>query len=170
MRSDPTAAEWGLFQVSYAFLVQELAAAVFYLRRRREPKIQFGQVFKKSPDQLLGALELELGQIDRESYREIPELRESVCPEIKKLKEWRDPRIHARVDLEHGISLYDWKTRRRLEMTAPECREKSDLALSLALRIRGLVHFLLTDLEADETLVSELAILLDSPDAQSTTV
>lgn len=169
MQPDPTAAAWGLFQVRFAFLIQELATAVYYLRRRREPKIQFGQIFKKTPDQLLTALEDELDQIADEGHAEIPELREAVCPEIRKIKGWRDPRIHARVDLENGITLYDWKTRKQLRMTAPECCEMSDLAFSVALKSGGLVRSLLNDLKADETLVSELTILLDPPDATQLT-
>jgi len=149
--------------VRFAYLVQELAAAVYYLRRRREPKVQFGQIFKKTADQLLTALEDELGQIADAKSSEIPELREAVCPEIRRIKDWRDPRIHARVELENGIALYDWRTRKQLSMTHRECTEMCDLACSMALRVGGLVGSLLKDLKADETLVSELAILLDAP-------
>ena len=139
LRSDPISSAWGLFQVRYAFLVQELATAVFYLRRRREPKIQFTQIFKK-------------------------EIR-ALCPEIRSLKNWRDPRIHARVEFsEHGIALYDWKTRKQLEMNAPDCNSKCDLAVSLALRLAGIVRSLLHDLKADENLVSAIKFLPDPPD------
>ena len=109
MREDPTAAAWGLFQVRFAFLVQELASAVYLLRRRRDPKTQFAQIFQKTPGQSVKALALELNQIAGEEYTEVPELRDAVCSEIKKLKDWRDRRIHARVELENGIALYDWK-------------------------------------------------------------
>jgi hypothetical protein len=165
LQPDPTSAAWGLFQVRFAFLVQELATAVFYLRRRREPKIQFGQIFRKSTEQLLAALACELNHVTAEgdTAAEIAELR-ALCPEIEKLKGWRDPRIHARVDFEQGITLYDWRTRRQLEMTAPECDKKSDVAVSVAVRLAGGVRSLLNYLKADETLVSELEILLDPPD------
>lgn len=165
LQRDPTSAAWGLFQVRFAFLVQELATAVFYLRRRREPRIQFGQIFRKSPDQLLAALAYELNHVTGEGHTapEIEEIR-ALGPEIEELKGWRDPRIHARVDFEQGIALYDWRTRKQLEMTALECDKRSDLAVSVAVRLAGGVRSLLNYLKADESLVSEIGILLDPPD------
>ena len=165
LQGDPTTAAWGLFQVRFAFLVQELATAVFYLRRRREPKIQFGQIFKKSPDQLLAALAAELHYITNEGHT-APEIEEIgvLRHEIAKLKDWRDPRIHARVDFGQGIALYDWRTRKQLEMTAAECDKRSDLAIGVAVRLAGGVRSLLNYLQADESLVSEMKILLDPPD------
>lgn len=165
MHRDPIAAAWGLFQVRFAFLVQELATAVFYLRRRREPKLQFGQIFKKSLEQLLAALTCELKYITDEGHTpvEIDEIG-ALRPEIERLKDWRDPRVHARVSFEQGIALYDWRTRKQLEMSAPECDKRSDLAVTLAVRLDGGVRSLLNYLKADESLVSEVKILLDPPD------
>jgi hypothetical protein len=136
-----------------------------YLRRRRQPRIQFGQIFKKSAEQLLAALAYELNHIKAEGHTaaEIEDLR-ALCLEIEKLKGWRDPRIHARVDFEKGHAMLDWRTRKELEMTALECTRKSDLAASVAVRPAGGVRSLLHHLKADETLVSEIRILLDPPD------
>jgi hypothetical protein len=145
--------------------VQELATAISYLRRRREPKLQFGQVFKKSLVQLLEAFESELSKVEEEGHNtiEVADLREAI-PAINGLKDWRDPRIHARVSVENGIALFDWKTRKQLAMTAVECERKCNEAVSLAIRISGATRSLLSYLKADEALVSEIQILLDSPD------
>jgi hypothetical protein len=165
LQYDPISAAWGLFQVRFAFLVQELATSVFYLRRRREPRVQFGQIFKKSVNELIVALTDELNRITAEGYvsSEIKEV-EALCPEIKKLTGWRDARIHARVSFENGIALYDWRTRKQLGMTTRECDRRSDLAISIAATLAGGVRSLLNYLKADESLVSEIRILLDPPD------
>lgn len=166
LNHDNTAAAWGLFQVRFAFLVQELASAVFYLRRRREPTLQFAQVFKKSLDQLIDALSDEFDFIVAQGHAliEIDETRAITIPQIRALKDWRDPRIHARVTFEGGIALYNWRTGKQLDMTAHECDKKCDLAISLAVQVAGSVRSMLTHLKADETLVSEIRTLLDSPD------
>jgi hypothetical protein len=142
MQPDQTAAAYGLFQVAYGYLTQQLAGAVFYLRRRNEPKLQFPQVFKKTPEQLLDALRSELARIEENVQREgrhaepeIDELRQ-VCLEVELLKNWRDARVHSRVQIDDtGIAIFDWRTRRQLTMSEQECTERRECALSLALRL-----------------------------------
>ena len=46
MKLDDNAAAFGLFQLAFANLTQQLAMAVFYLRRINEPDLRFEQVFK----------------------------------------------------------------------------------------------------------------------------
>jgi hypothetical protein len=164
--------------VRFAYLVQQLAVAVFNLRRRREPNLKFDDIFKKGLDQLLEGLEYELTQIPpEEGLPQIPEKELSGIPkaarermevqvlrslavQIKNLTAWRNPRIHARVDFEHGIALYDWRTKNPLEMTASDCDQKSERAFQLAQKLDDSTGSLLRELKANETPPSEIQVLL----------
>jgi hypothetical protein len=86
--------------------------------------------------------------------------------EIESLQGWRNPRVHACVSFDDGISLYDWRTLKKLGMSDVECKEQAVEAISLAMRFGDSTESVLHGLLADEKLLREIEILLDSDDAE----
>lgn len=173
MHPDETSAAYGLFTITYAYLGQQLAGAVFYLRRRNEPKLQFPQVMKRSAEQLIDALLAELGEIEttafgREVEREIDALRR-ICSEFRAVKDWRDQRIHARVQIDDsGIALFDWRTRKQLPMTAEECYEFRKRAIALAVGLDMHVGRMLDEAEIRAKIDELISTALEqTPDEQT---
>src|ERR1700693_331807 len=99
MNLDQNAAAFGVFHLTFANLTQHLAAALFYIRQLREPDLKFEDVFKLKFSRLLKEFEKELKQLDGGSHdMELQALR-PVCERIKALGDWRNARIHPRVQI-----------------------------------------------------------------------
>ncbi|HVT30987.1 MAG TPA: hypothetical protein VHE81_23480, partial [Lacipirellulaceae bacterium] len=59
-----TAAAYGFFQIVFSDVVDHLAAATFLLRKLREPKLDFKEVFRQNVSRTLLQFETELTQFD----------------------------------------------------------------------------------------------------------
>jgi hypothetical protein len=163
MTLDDTAAAYGLFQVVFADVVDHLAGATFLLRERKEPGLTFEKVFRQELAQILKQFRCELLR-----FAEEPSLSDSLialrqlCNIISELSVWRNDRIHAHVRLtEHGYALYNWRTRRRLEITREQIQLKINLAMKVMAEIKTYVSGILRSLTS-ETSDEEFAKLFDT--------
>ena len=76
-----------------------------------------------------------------------------LCNIISELSVWRNDRIHAHVRLtEHGYALYNWRTRRRLEITREQIGQKINLAMKVNVEINTYMDDLRRSLAFDEEL------------------
>jgi hypothetical protein len=150
MNLDENAAAFGLFHLMFANLTQQLAAALFYIRRLKEPDLKFEDVFKLKFSRLLKEFEKELKQLDGGSHdMELQALR-PVCERIKDLGDWRNARAHPRVQIdEHGITIYDWRTRKQLIMDRDETLLKIERTHWLTIALEQNAGILLRHLKSD---------------------
>jgi hypothetical protein len=169
MTLNDTAAAYGLFQVVFADVVDHLAVATFRLRELRESGLVFESVFKQEFKKLLKQFRQELKQFDGRSpvADSLHGVREA-CKIISALAVWRNDRIHARVHMsEHGYALYDWRTRRRLEIRREQIEQNINLAIKAIVELEAhvphLVHLLKWD-EEFEKLFSTLPELSEPPE------
>ena len=127
MKLDENAAAFGLFQLAFANLTQQLAMAVFYLRRLNEPDLKFEKVFKMEISRLHDSLLEQLLQFDSQQCldMDLQHLRHR-CRQIAVLATWRNDRAHPRVRFDnHGISIFNWRTGQRLPSTPKSAFSKS---------------------------------------------
>lgn len=106
MTLDENAAAYGLFQLTFANLVERFAVK---------------------------DLKKELKEFERQSLHDVVvrEIR-NACAKAATLAAWRNPRIHARVQIsDNGIRIYDQKTRKPLAVNRDECIKKIEQALSI---------------------------------------
>src|SRR4051812_25489948 len=118
MNVDENAAAYGSFVVHFTWLTDRLAAAVFYLQVRTNPSLCFRKViidgfgpnhqkFKNELQKFPDSLHKQMGL--------------QVCTEMRELADWRNERIHARIDFDPAaktLALYSWRTRLRLPMNS----------------------------------------------------
>src|SRR5690348_3624138 len=122
MKYDQTAMSYGLFQVVFAHMTYELARALFELRKRSDKQFTWKQIpwpFKEQVKQFkkeLDALEQECEQKDSlAEVRRLLKIAERLAP-------WRNDRVHAIAgQVDHKLVLFDWKTGKRLSISADEC-------------------------------------------------
>ena len=75
----------------------------------------------------------------------------AACEIFSAIAIWRNDRVHARVRLtEDGYVLYDWRTRRRLELTVEEVQKNVDMAARAMVNLDVHVSHLLHELEWEE--------------------
>lgn len=152
MTFNDTAAAYGLFQVVFADVVDHLAVATFRLRETREPDLRFEKVFRQEAKNILGQLRDELKQFDERSpvsdnVREVGD----ACDIISNLAVWRNDRIHARVRMtDSGFALYNWRTRRRLEISHDQIVQNIELAVKAIVTLEAHVQHLVGQMEFDE--------------------
>ncbi len=104
MKLDENAAAFGLFQLSFANLVQRFAVAVFFIQRINQPNLKFEDVFRRKFSRLREELKKELKQFDGRLHdMELQELRR-VCAKAGDLAAWRNQRAHARVQIDENAS------------------------------------------------------------------
>lgn len=169
MNLNDTAAAYGLFQVVFADVVDHLAVATFRLRERKESGLDFERVFNQGFKKLMEQFRQELRQFDgRASVADSLHAVREACRIISELAVWRNDRIHARVHKsEHGYALYDWRTRRRLEISTERIQRNIDLAIKAIVELEAhvphLVHLLKWD-EEFERLFSNLPELSEPPE------
>ena len=154
MNLDEAAAAFGLFHLAFASLTQQLAAAVFYIRRIREPNLQFEDVFNRKFSKLREDLKDELSQSDgRSSTDRERQCLERLCAEMGDLATWRNARGHPRVQIDdNGITIYDWRTRKELNINRDKCVKKINEALYLTAMLDQSVGGLLRELDEDRTI------------------
>src|ERR1700744_5809255 len=119
MNLDDAAAAYGLFQVVFADIADHVAVATFRLRELKEPELTFETVFRQEFSKMFKQFRKELRQFEGRSAVDVY-LRDGreACEIISKLADWRNDRIHARVRMtDTGYPLYDWRTRKRLEIS-----------------------------------------------------
>jgi hypothetical protein len=96
----------------------------------------------------------------------LSEIRET-CTIISKLAKSRNDRIHARVQIsEQGYELYDWRTRRRLDISREQIETNIKLAVEAIVTLEANVQHLIQQLKWDdefEKLFSTLPECSDSP-------
>lgn len=168
---DDTAAAYGLFQVVFADLADDLAIATFRLREQKEPGLVFESVFRQEFKKTLKQFRQELDQFENRAAvaNNLYAVREALKA-IVNLATWRNERIHARVHMtEHGYALYNWQTRRRLEISTETIKQNIELAIKakveLAAHAKDLIRLLNWDDEF-EKLFGALPELLESDDTQ----
>ncbi len=177
MKLDETAAAYGLFQVVFADVADHLAVATFRLREQKEPELTFEAVFRQEFKTTLKQFRKELRYFERRSpvASSLSIIKES-CTVAAKLANWRNERIHARVRMveNEGYALYDWRTRRRLEITKDKIERHIEQAIKAIVDLQAHLPELVTMLEWDaevESLLSTIPELsepveLDAEDEQ----
>jgi hypothetical protein len=151
MNLNDTAAAYGLFQVVFADIADHAAVATFRLRELKEPGLSFETVFRQEFSKTFKQFRQELKQFDERSsvadYRR--DLREA-CEVISKLAVWRNDRIHARVRMaDTGYALYDWRTRKRLEISREGLEENIRLGVKAIVALEANVQHLVRQLNFD---------------------
>jgi len=133
MTLDGNAAAFGLFQLAFANLQQQLATVVFFLRRVEEPNLKFGEVFKLELRRLRRSLKEQLRKLKEHSSMSMEiQLLQKTCSEIGVLAQWRNDRAHPRVRIdEDGIAIFNWKTGKPLSIHRDECVEKIQQAIRI---------------------------------------
>jgi hypothetical protein len=158
MELDENVAAFGLFQLSFANLTQQLAASVFYIRRLKEPDLKFEMVFKCQFSELRKALKRELKRFNGQSLTEmdVQSLRHA-CATVGGLLKWRNARAHPRVQLDdNGITIYDWRTRKQLTINRDECVEKIHEAIKFTVLFEQHTGSLLRQLESKKRVAEML--------------
>lgn len=135
----------------FANLTQQLAATLFYIRRLREPDLKFEDVFKLEFSRLLKEFEKELKRLEDGGLNDMGlQALRPVCESIEALGGWRNARAHPRVQIdEHGITIYDWRTRKQLIMDRDETMLKVDRTHCLTIALEQNAGILLRHLESD---------------------
>jgi hypothetical protein len=154
MNLDEDAAAFGLFHLAFANLAQQLAAAVFYIRRTNQQSLKFEDVFGKLRgfSKLCDALKTELKQFEGRSSTdmEVQHIR-YICSKMGPLNVWRRAHTHPRVRIdESGFTIYDWQTRKRLRIDRDECLRKIQEAVSLGVELDQYVGSLLRQISSEK--------------------
>jgi hypothetical protein len=167
MRLDDIAALYGLFQLVFADVTDHLAVATFRLRERKDPGLTFETVFRQQFKQILKQFQRELDQFDGDSpVADSVDAVRAACETMSTLADWRNDRIHARIRMtEHGYALYDWRTRRRLEITREDIERNIDMAANAIAELEGHVKHLVGVLTWDEEFEKLLGTLPDDAEA-----
>ncbi len=120
MTLDENAAAFGLFQLTFANLHQQLATVVFFLRQIEEPSLEFHEVFGLP----YSSMSMQI-QLLKKNHSE-----------IGALARWRNDRAHPRVRIdENGIRIFNWKTGKALRLDRDECIEKIRQAIRITVDI-----------------------------------
>ncbi len=152
MNLDENAAAFGLFQLTFTNLTQQFAAALFHIRRIKEPDLKFEEIFKLRLSEVREALKKELKQFEGQSSFDM-EVRDllNVCAKTGSLAAWRNVRAHARVQIDaNGITIFDWRTLKQLTINRDECVEKIQEAIGLTVLLDFNVGSLLRNIESDQ--------------------
>jgi hypothetical protein len=125
MKLDDTAAAYGLVQVVFADVTDQLAYAVFTLKQASDNSVSSENISKCNFGPLLSEFKGELRQ-----FSDVPSLDmtltdlRNACRELKALSKWRNQRIHARVRrVAEGVALFNAKTGERPSISYVECEE-----------------------------------------------
>jgi hypothetical protein len=153
MQIDATAGAYGLFQVAFANLTDDLATALFRLRQSKDPNVTFKEIFKLEFKKMLEQFREELKQFD--SKPSLAEDRHWIGEAVAKMTaiaQWRNDRIHARVlQVDDGLALYHWRTLKRLSISYEECEEKIQDVIWIIVTVRTHVGQLVERLEWDKS-------------------
>jgi hypothetical protein len=154
MKLDETTAAFGMFHLAFANLTQQLASAVFLIRRIKEPNLKFQKVFRIEFSNLCKALMAELNQFDgRQAIDMDVKYVRHFCSKARDLSEWRNERVHARVQIDEGvITIYNSRTCKQLSLNCDECLAKIAEAIGFALALDQNVASLLRNLNSDQDL------------------
>ena len=153
MKIDATAAAFGLFQVVFASVTSELALALFALRFRHDPQFTLAKVppqFSRMLKELRKELDnLRVSSHEKDSLAEVGRM----CRIADGLATWRNSRIHARVKwTDKGLVLLNWKTGKRLSITAEECAQKTDAAVRVISNVTTHMSYLVRDFDSRKNL------------------
>ena len=146
---DQVAAEWGLFNANFSWLADRLAAAVFYLQRRKDPNLCFEAIIKRPFGKNLAEFESKLRGFEDLDHPYV-QGGLAACKEMRALAAWRNERIHARVEFDQqnrAIKLFSWKTRQLLPMTPEEIAGRTTNAFNLVFEVNRALSFLLNRLD-----------------------
>jgi hypothetical protein len=166
MGSDDTAAAYGLLQVVFAHVTDQLAYSLFTLIQRRDATVSFEKIFRCEFGRMLSAFKAELRQFKDAPllHVELIELR-NTCQELKSLSKWRNERIHARVQVVgDGLALYSGKTRERLSMNYAECANIRQRLVRALVILQTNVPRLVDDLDFKEKFDAIWKEYVDSED------
>jgi hypothetical protein len=157
---DETAAAYGLFQVSFTWLEQQLAAALYHLRQIDDPS-KFEDVLRQNFSDKVRDFKKQLKN---------PALEHEGAKAAEKLGElaaWRNERVHARVEVidqpSYQFALYSARTRERLLMTPEELRARTAQAIMLVDQLNWIADFHKTSAGIAKELQELLASAEGSP-------
>ncbi len=169
MKLDETAAAFGLFHLAFANLTQQLATAVFYIRRIKEPDLKFEKVFKQEFSKLRQTLLEELDQFDNQSTTEVDvQYLRHICDQLTIFSKWRNDRAHPRVQVdENGLRIYDWRTGKLLSINTYESIEKIQEAVSFTIGLEYNVGSLLNHIDSGKKLDEMLEEIFKTVDNQN---
>jgi hypothetical protein len=168
VKFDDNAAAFGLFQLTFAHLEQQFAAAVFFIRKINDPDVKFEEIFKLRFSDLRNALKRELKQFEGQSSHnmELHDLRK-VCVDAEDLTKWRNPRAHPRVQIDkNGIAIYDWRTLQRLTINRDECAGMIEKAIAITVDLDFNVARLIKDVESEKKIHEMLEEIFKTVEGQ----
>ncbi len=168
---DEAAAAYGVFQVVFGEVVDLLSVSTFQFRYREDSQLKFEDVFKQNLSTNLKTLRRMLHRFDdRSAVEDHLQFVRHACDSAEELAKWRNERIHARVQWsERGYSLFSWRTRQPLEMTADHIRKQIGSAIKVTVLLKAHVPHLvgLLDWDAEfDRVFGSLPQLSDSEDVQ----
>jgi hypothetical protein len=152
MTLDNTAAAYGLVQVVFAHVTDQLAYAVFTLKQKSDSSASFEKVFKCPFGRLLSTFEDELRQFSDVSSLDmtLTDLR-NACQELKALSRWRNERVHARVrHVAEGLALFNAETGQRLSISYVECHEIVQRLVKALVTLQTEIPRLVSSLDFDK--------------------
>ena len=135
---DESSAAFGLFHLAFANLEQELATAVFLIRRTRDSSADFKGIYRRGIAKVKEDLKAELKQLSHLPLMDLDaQDLNSTRAKVGALNAWRRERVHARVRLDaDGIAIFDAKTGKHLPIERAECEEKIREAVLLAFNLQ----------------------------------
>jgi hypothetical protein len=152
VKLDDTAAAYGLVQVVFAHVTDQLAYTVFELKRRKDSSVSFGEIFARNFGRLLSEFKDELRQ-----FSDVPSVDMTLtdlgnaCQELKSLSKWRNERIHARVrHLAEGLALFNGKTGERVSISYAECDEILQRLVKALVTLQTEIPRLVSSLDFDK--------------------
>lgn len=168
MTLDENAAAFGLFQLAFANLHQQLATLVFFLRRIQQPDVKFDEVFALQSSRLRKALKEELSRLEQHSSTQMElQLLRKTCSDIGPLAQWRNARSHPRVRIDgNRIAIFDWRTGQPLSVRRDECVQKilETIRITVDLEVYGATLCEQLDPEKEKqrgVLIDEIFKMLD---------
>ena len=162
MTIDPAAAAYGIFQVVFAEMTENLAGALFRFRQVKQPELTFKQVFRMVFNKLLKEFEDDLKPASEPSALSdsLSAVRDA-CAAMKSIADWRNDRIHARVRQgDGGLALYNWRTGEPLPITYEECENQITQAIKVIVILEAHVPSLVGSLNMPDLIKQ----LLQTPD------
>jgi len=127
-----------------------LASALFYLQQRRDPSVTFEPLTGRPFGQNLRDFEAALKKFPDSLAVQIGL---DACTKMREVSNWRNERVHARVDFDQHamtLALYSWRTRERLAISPEEIQQKIARASELVFAVNSTLEHVLHQLDFDK--------------------
>jgi hypothetical protein len=155
-----TAAAYGIFQLVFGHLSDDLAVYTYHLRKRTEPWLEFEAVLDDSFGETLDQFKKQLKQFDEHTAEAecLSEIR-ATCDVISKVKDWRNRHIHARHRLTPDGYFLARRNGERLEMSYGDIEQQIQLAFKAIAELEAYVPKLIQK----PKFIEEFDSLFDAP-------